>query len=205
MFRHGLGSAPFGHWRAIFNGVDLAGYQLARDVPADAPLVYLGRIERVKGVHLAIEIARRTGRRLMIAGDPVDASGHEYFSTEIAPVIDGELVQHVGSVNDEQKNVLLRSAAALLFPIQWDEPFGIVMAEAMACGTPVIAWPRGSVPEVVREGVNGFVCRSIDEAVSAVDRVASLDRQAVRQDCEARFDARVIASQYEAMYAEAVA
>jgi glycosyltransferase involved in cell wall biosynthesis len=193
-----------GRWRAIFNGVDLGRYRFAAQVPPDAPLVYLGRIERVKGVHLAIDIARRAARRLVIAGSPVDQAGREYFTTEIAPAIDGDCVQHVGSVNDEQKDRLLRGAAALLFPIQWEEPFGIVMAEAMACGTPVIAWPRGSVREVVRPGVNGFICQSVEDAAAAVEGLGSLDRRRVRLDCEARFDARAIATQYEAMYAEAL-
>src|SRR6185369_14910327 len=107
-------------------------------------------------------------------------------------------------VDDAAKNALLRSAAALLFPIAWKEAFGIVMAEAMACGTPVIAFPCGSVPEIVRNGVNGFIAATVDEAAAAVDQLVSLDRRAVRADCESRFSNRVLVERLEALAAAAV-
>lgn len=192
-----------GRWRTVFNGVDVDKYAFVPTVAPDAPLTFLGRLEREKGAHNAIAIARAAGRRLIIAGNRVDAP-HDprYFDDEIAPHLDGDLVRYVGPVDDAQKNALLGSAVAFLMPIEWEEPFGIVMAEALACGTPVIGFPRGSVPEVIREGVNGFSCRSVDEAARAVERAAALDRATVRRDCVARFGNRSIVGQYEALYRE---
>lgn len=202
MFR-GHADASVGHWRAIYNGVDVTKYHWAPAVPDDAPLVYLGKVVWMKGVHVAIAIARRAGRRLVIAGNAVpDGADHEYFEREVRPAIDGDRVQYLGPVDDAQKDRLLGGAAALLFPTMYEEPFGIVMAEAMACGTPVIGSSRGAVPEVVRPGVNGFICDTVEEGADAVGQLRHIDRAAVRRDCEARFDASVIVSQYEAMYAE---
>jgi glycosyltransferase involved in cell wall biosynthesis len=190
-----------GWWQAVFNGVDVAKYQPTTAVDADAPLVFLGRIERIKGTHSAIAIARSAGRRLVIAGNRVEGGDEpDYFDREIAPHVDGERVRYVGPVNDAQKNDLLGRAAAFLMPIEWEEPFGIVMAEALACGTPVIGFRRGSVPEVVREGVNGYSCRTAEEAAKLVDAAAALDRAAIRRDCEERFSDRAIADRYEALY-----
>jgi glycosyltransferase involved in cell wall biosynthesis len=195
--------AEAGEWRTIFNGVDSARYCAQPCVASDAPLVFLGRLDPIKGAHDAIAIARQAGRRLIIAGTKV-TSGPDagYFDRAIAPHVDEERVRFVGPVDDAAKNALLGSAAALLMPIGWEEPFGIVMAEAFACGTPVIAFSRGSVPEVIRDGVNGFACRSIDEAIDAVGAVARIDRRAVRADCDARFGAPVIADAYESLYHE---
>jgi len=192
-----------GEWRTIFNGVDTARYTCRTHVAPDAPLVFLGRLDPIKGAHHAIAIALAAGRRLILAGTRV-AGGRDagYFDRSIAPHIDGDRVQYVGPVDDEAKDRWLGTAAALLMPIEWEEPFGIVMAEALACGTPVIAFARGSVPEVVRAGINGFACRNVDEAVAAVGALGSLDRAAVRADCEARFSGSVIANQYEALYEE---
>ena len=124
----------------------------------------------------------------------------DYFASQIAPHVDGDRVQYIGPVDDAAKNALLSSSAALLMPIEWEEPFGIVMAEAMACGTPVIGFARGSVGEVVRNGVNGYACRGKADAVWAVARIATIDRQTVRRDCERRFSSTVIVGQYEKLY-----
>ncbi len=194
-----------GDWRTIFNGVDAARYTAQATVAADAPLVFLGRLDPIKGAHDAISIARAAGRRLIIAGTKVTAGPDAgYFDREIAPHIDGACVCYVGPVDDGQKDVLLGGAAALLMPIGWEEPFGIVMAEAFACGTPVIAFSRGSVPEVVRDGVNGFACRGIDDAVAAVHAIGRIDRRTVRADAETRFSAPVIAGAYESLYREMI-
>lgn len=190
-----------GHWVTVFNAVETSRYRPAASVSTDAPLVFLGRLERIKGAHHAILIARSSGRRLVIAGNRVESSdARDFFEREIAPHIDGEWVQWIGPVDDAQKGAVLRCAAALLMPIEWDEPFGIVMAEAMACGTPVIAFRRGSVPEVVVDGVNGFTCLTVREAVAAVGRLHEIDRRAVRADCETRFGADRIVEQYVAIY-----
>jgi glycosyltransferase involved in cell wall biosynthesis len=190
-------------WRAIFNGVDLDKYTPTEAVAADAPLVFLGRIEPMKGAHHAIEIARRSGRRLVIAGNRVDSpEGSSYFEQRIGPFIDGERVRYVGPVDDAAKNDVLGRAAALLMAIEWEEPFGIVMAEAFACGTPVIGFRRGSVPDVVIERVNGFVVDEVEGAVQAVGRLSTLDRRMIRKDCERRFSPRVIVDQYESLYRE---
>ena len=192
-----------GGWTVIHNGVDLHTYAARSTVPPDAPLVFLGRIEAIKGVHHAIEIARRSQRRLVVAGNrPDDEVSNRYFETQVEPRIDGRDIKYVGPVDDVEKNELLGTASALLMPIDWEEPFGIVMAEALACGTPVVGFRRGSVPEVVRDGVNGFVCQNVDEAVEAVGQLGGLDRAAIRRDCEARFGHETLIDQYEAVYAE---
>ena len=194
-----------GEWRTVFNCVDLTTYTPRLSVPADAPLVFLGRLDPIKGAHDAIAIARRAWRRLVIAGNRVtEGPDAGYFDARIAPHVDDVQVRYVGPVDDAQKNRLLGEAAALLMPIAWEEPFGIVMAEACACGTPVIAFARGSVPEVVRAGVNGFACESVDDAIAAVGSLDRIDRAAVRADCEARFSGAVVADAYESLYRELI-
>jgi glycosyltransferase involved in cell wall biosynthesis len=168
--------------------------------------MFLGRLEAVKGAHNAIAIARGAKRRLVIAGNKVQGEeGSAYFDRHIAPYLDGEEVVWVGPVDDAQKSALLGSAAALLMPIEWEEPFGIVMAEALACGTPVIGFSRGSVPEVVQDGVNGYLCRTVEEAVAAVGRLSLIDRVAVRSGCEAHFGDRVLVDAYEHLCLDAIA
>ena len=161
-----ISTAPLaGRWYVVPNGVPLDIYDFAAETGVDAPLVFLGRIEEIKGPHLAIEVARRAQIPLIIAGNvPTEHEG--FFREKIEPHIDGDSVRYVGPVDDAQKNVLLGRAHALLMPILWEEPFGIVMAEAMACGTPVIGFRRGAVPEVVDHGVTGFVVDHVDEMVA---------------------------------------
>ncbi len=192
-----------GRWLTIPNGVDVAGFTATTAVAPDAPLMFLGRLEPIKGPHHAIAIARLANRRLIIAGNTVPEYA-TYFDQQIAPHVDGDRVTYVGTVDDVQKNMWLGQSAAFLMPIDWEEPFGIVMAEALACGTPVIAFKRGSVTDIVREGVNGFACTSVEDAAAAVGRLHTLDRGRVREDCEARFDASVIITQYEQLYDETI-
>jgi glycosyltransferase involved in cell wall biosynthesis len=194
-----------GRWHTLYDAIDVSKYTFMRAVSADAPLVFLGRLERVKGAHAAIAIARRAGRPLILAGNHADSGPEaEYFERQIRPQIDDQQVCYLGPVDDESKNRLLGSAAALLFPIEWKEAFGIVMAEAMACGTPVIGFPRGSVPEVVTDGVTGFVCPHVDAAAAAVSRLSTIDRARVRTDCEARFSGRVFVDRMLSLMAEAM-
>lgn len=191
-----------GQWATVPNGVPLESYTFKAEVAPDAPLVFLGRLERIKGPHHAIEIARRSGRRLILAGNVVRDIEHSrrYFEDEIGPHIDGDRVRYVGPVDDAGKDRLLGEAAALLMPIEWEEPFGIVMAEALACGTPVIGARRGAVAEVVADGCTGFVCDSVEQMTAAVDRLARIDRRACRERCADMFSDRVIVDAYENLY-----
>ena len=175
------------------------------EVGQDAPLVFLSRVERIKGAHTAITVARRTGRRLIIAGNHA-SSGPEldYWTNEIAPHLGGA-IEYVGPVDDQQKNALLGQAAALIVPIEWNEPFGIVFAEALACGTPVISCPRGALPEIVRHGVDGFLVTTIEEACNAVAKIDKIDRRNCRKRVEDRFSATIVSAQYERLYEERLA
>ena len=162
-------------------------------------LAFVGRISPEKRVDRAIEIAGRAGLRLRIAAK-VDRVDEAYFHAEIEPLLGAPHVEYLGEMGDTEKGELLRGARALLFPIDWREPFGLVMIEAMACGTPTIAWPNGSVPEVLEEGVTGFMVSSVEEAADAVARVATIDRRRVRERFDARFTAGRMARDYVALY-----
>lgn len=190
-----------GEWTTVYNGVDLDKYTFVASVEPDAPLVFLGRIERIKGAHHAIAVAKAAGRRLLIAGNISDQA---YFDELVAPELDDSRIRYLGPVDDAQKNDLLGRSAALLMTIEWDEPFGIVMAESMACGTPVVGFAHGSVSEVVRDGVSGLVVADVKGAASAVHRIASLPREGVRRDARERFGAEEIVSAYESIYEEMV-
>ena len=163
---------------------------------------FLGRISPEKGVDKAIRIAARAGVKLKIAAK-VDNADKEYYDTLIKPLIQGNPdVEFIGEINDAQKPAFLSGAHALIFPIDWPEPFGLVMIEAMACGTPVIAFNCGSVPEVIDPGVTGFIVNDIDQAVAAVGRVHTLDRARVRATFDRRFTARRMAEDYVDLYEE---
>jgi len=152
-----------------------------------------------KGAEAAIRLARGANMPLRIAAKvPRDAS--RYVKERIEPHIDGELIRFIGEVRDEQKQAFLANASALLFPIEWPEPFGLVMIEAMACGTPVIAFRRGSVPEVVEDGTSGFVVDGEVEAAAALSRIEDLDRRHVRQAFERRFATRRMTEDYRRIY-----
>jgi glycosyltransferase involved in cell wall biosynthesis len=189
---------PYAPSYPIFNGVDLSIYHFNAIVSDHAPLVFLGRIEPIKGTHIAIEVAQRTGKKLVIAGN-IPSAFQDYFDKDIKPHLN-EQISYVGPVDDGQKNKLLGNAAGFLMPIEWNEPFGIVMAEAMACGTPIIGFNRGSVSEVVINGLNGYTCDTIDEMVDLIDKIPQLNRKRVRQDCEERFSSTVIIDQYLDLY-----
>lgn len=192
-----------GRWTMIPNGVPLARYTFQPDVAPDAPLVFLGRVEEIKGPHLAIEIARRTGRKLIIAGNIPDDK-RAWVEAHVLSHVDGDQIRYVGPVNDEQKNALLGEAAAFLMPILWEEPFGIVMAEAMACGTPVLGLRRGAVPEVVKDGETGFVVDNLDGLVQAIARLPALDRRASRARVEALYSDQAIVEGYLSIYRQYV-
>jgi glycosyltransferase involved in cell wall biosynthesis len=194
-----------GDWRTIYNFIDTDVYQFQPKVSDAAPLVFLSRLERIKGVHTAIAVARRTGRRLIIAGNHASAGPEfDYWTHEIAPQIGGT-IEYVGPVDDRQKNDLLGQAAALIVPIEWNEPFGLVFAEALACGTPVISCPRGALPEIVRPGIDGFLVNSVGEACDAVAKIETIDRSACRKRAEECFSASVVSAQYERLYQDRIA
>jgi glycosyltransferase involved in cell wall biosynthesis len=167
-------------------------------------LAFLGRISPEKGVDRAIAIATACGERLRIAAK-VDAADLDYFDRDIRPLLDNPLVEFIGEIPDREKNDFLGRAKALLFPIDWPEPFGLVMIEAMACGLPVIAFPGGSVREIIDDGVSGFVVTTIEDAVSAVRRIDTIDRRRCRETFERRFSARRMASQYVDLYRQLIA
>jgi glycosyltransferase involved in cell wall biosynthesis len=163
---------------------------------------FLGRISPEKGVDRAIKIASKAGLKLKIAAK-VDNADKEYYDTLIKPLIQGNPdVEFIGEINDAQKPEFLSGAHALIFPINWPEPFGLVMIEAMACGTPVIAYNCGSVPEVMDHGVTGFIVDDIDSAVAAVGKIHTLDRARVRATFDRRFTARRMAEDYVDVYEE---
>jgi glycosyltransferase involved in cell wall biosynthesis len=163
-------------------------------------LAFLGRISPEKGPIPAIEIAQRSGIKLKIAAK-VDRVDEAYFHDHVEPLLDHPLIEFIGEIDEQQKSEFLGGARALLFPIDWPEPFGLVMIEAMACGTPVLAYPRGSVPEVIEDGLTGFVVDDVEGAVAALHRLDRLDRRAIRHRFEQRFSSRRMAHDYLALYA----
>jgi glycosyltransferase involved in cell wall biosynthesis len=167
----------------------------------DAPLVFLSRVERIKGAHTAIAAARQTGRRLLIAGNH-GTTGEEgrYWQEEIVPYLGQDGIEYVGTLNDAQKNALLGKAAAMIVPIEWEEPFGIVFAEALACGTPVISCPLGALPEIVRHGIDGYLVNNLEQACTAIQNLPQIDRHNCRQRAEECFSASAIVAKYEQLY-----
>lgn len=189
---------PQAHWiGTVHHG--LPADLFARGDGEGEYLAFIGRISPEKRVDRAIEIAGRAGLPLKIAAK-VDRVDEAYFHAEIEPLLGKSHVDFLGEMGDADKGELLRGARALLFPIDWPEPFGLVMIEAMACGTPTIAWPNGSVREVLEDGVTGFMVSSVTAAVDAVKRAATLDRRRVRGQFEARFTADRMARDYVALY-----
>ena len=163
-------------------------------------LAFLGRLSPQKNPLGAIKLATAVGMRLVIAGKPQNSAEERYFAEEIKPLIDGEQVRWIGPVNHAQKNELLRHASALLFPVQWDEPFGLVMIEAMACGTPVVAYRRGSVEEVVDDGITGFHTAVLDAMVELIPSALKLDRREVREAARTKFHYPRMVDDYVKLY-----
>ncbi len=184
--------------RVIHNGFDYDSYQLSEG-PGEY-LAFVGRIGPHKGPHEAIQIAKAAGLPIVISGAPLTREEKVYFQEVIRPLIDDKDVSYVGPVNDEQKNQLLSRALALLFPIQWDEPFGLVMIEAMACGVPVVACNRGSVSEVVDFAKTGFYGDSLNELCRFIDKAARLERKAVREHARQRFCYKRMVDEYLTIY-----
>ncbi|HET6629723.1 MAG TPA: glycosyltransferase family 4 protein [Woeseiaceae bacterium] len=186
------------------NWVATVYHGLPRDLLPFSPrggdyLAFVGRIAAEKRVDRAIEIATRADRELVIAAK-IDKADREYFEADIKPLLNNPNVRYIGEVNDREKAELLGGALALLFPIDWPEPFGLTMIESMACGTPVVGWRCGSVPEIIADGVSGRIVESIYEAVEAIDELAGFDRRLVRDCFEHRFSVERMASDYRSVY-----
>lgn len=186
-----------GDWNVVYNFTD-TDYFKAPDNERKY-LAFLGRIENIKGTYEAIMVAKKSNTPLVIAGN-IESEHNEYFETKVKPYIDDDFIKYIGPVNDEQKQSLLENAKAFLMPIKWEEPFGIVMVEAMACGAPVLAYRRGSVPEIVVEGT-GLISNSIDEMVSHVSQIDSLlSPIQLSEYVKQRFSRQVIANQYISLF-----
>src|ERR1700688_2302269 len=186
------------NWQGtVHHGLPIDNYKFQRK--PGKYLAFLGRTSPEKGLDRAIEIARAAGMPLKIAAK-VDKADQEYFETVIQPLLDSSEVEFVGEIGYPEKNDFLGNAAALIFPIAWPEPFGIVMIEAMACGTPVIAFPFGSVPEIIEDGVNGFLPRDVKGGAKAVEKLDTIDRAQCRQRFEEQFSLPRMTQQYLAIY-----
>ena len=181
----------------IYNAIDCKSFPFSARGGDD--LLFLSRISQEKGPHIAIEVAKRLGRRLIIAGN-VDTVDGEYFEQMIMPEVDGDTVQYLGEANSAQKRELFANALCLLMPITWPEPFGLVMVEAMACGTPVIAFNKGAAPEIVLHGETGFIVENVEQMVEAVSKVNRIDRSRCREHVEQNFDVPRMVDDYLRAY-----
>ncbi len=193
---------PWANWAGtVLHGARMDLYHYAPE--PGGYLAFLGRISPEKGPERAIAIAKLVGMPLKIAAK-VDRADQAYFEDVIEPLLNHPLIEFIGEIGEEQKSDFLGGAKALLFPIAWPEPFGLVMIEAMACGTPVIAFDSGSVREVVEDGITGFVVNSLDQATDALTRTRALDRKRIRAQFELRFSAIAMARRYLALYESAI-
>jgi glycosyltransferase involved in cell wall biosynthesis len=196
------GISAGGDWKTVYNCAPVKQFDFkATTDPATAPLVFLGRLERCKGAHSAITVAEKTGRKLIIAGNISSLPEEkEYFYKEIQPRIDGDRVKYIGVVNNKEKNDLLGNAATMLLPIEWYEPFPIVLPESFACGTPILAFPNGGVPEGIREGVTGFLCKDAEDMAAKLSKLPQLSRKACREEAETEYSDDRIANDYLKIY-----
>jgi glycosyltransferase involved in cell wall biosynthesis len=196
-------SAPDLPWVAtVWNAIDVESYPFRNS--KDDYLLWLGRFHPDKGAHVAIDAARAAGRSIFLAGKCNEHAERAYFLEEISPRL-GPDVWLFGEADAKAKRELLAGASCLLFPVCWEEPFGLVMVEALACGTPVVALDRGSVPEILLDGRTGFICRDPAELAAAIQQVSSLDPSNLRRHARQRFDLSVMAAGYEAVYRQVLA
>jgi glycosyltransferase involved in cell wall biosynthesis len=192
------GPLPWVNWQGtVHHGLPRQLYSAGHGI--GKYLAFVGRISPEKRIDRAIEVARRSGIPIKIAAK-IDRVDQEYFNTQIRSLLDQPGVEFIGEITDRDKSKFIGDAVALLFPIDWPEPFGLVVIESLACGTPVIAWKRGSAPELVSDGVTGFVVNSIDEAVCAVEQLDRIDRRRCRETFEQRFSVERMAADYVSIY-----
>lgn len=183
----------------VYNPIDIIGWPFVESAAKSDYLLAFGRICSDKGFHTAIEVAKRTGEKLIIAG-AIQQQNRDYYETVVKPQVDGEQIKYVGEVSLTEKWKLFSQAKAFLFPIQWPEPFGLVMIEAMATGTPVIAFPEGAAPEVVEDGVTGYLVNSAEEMVAALGRIDEIDAHACRSYVQDKFSVSKCADGYVDVY-----
>ena len=186
----------------VYNGIPVERYPFRTD--KEDFLLFVGRVNREKGPEVAVDVARRTGARLVMAAAIKEKFEQAYWDENVKPILTGK-EEILGEITVDEKADLMARARAVLFPIQWEEPFGLVMAEANACGTPVLAFPRGAVPEVIADGETGFLCADADAMSAAVVRVDEIDPHACRARVEKMFSAQAMTSGYEELYARVLA
>jgi glycosyltransferase involved in cell wall biosynthesis len=188
----------------VYNGININDYRFYSKPETPPYLMFLGRLSPEKGPHIAIQVAKRVGIPLKMAGK-IDGVDQDYFESEIKPHIDGKHIEYLGEASHSEKNTLLGGAVAMLFPITWHEPFGLVMVESMAAGTPVIANRMGSTPEVIADGKTGFLCNNLNDFVAAIARLPNIDRRTCRQHVEQLFGVQRMVDGYELVYQQILA
>lgn len=187
--------------KVIYNGVNVDKFPFAAE--KENYLLFLGRITPSKGILEAISVSEKTKIPLIIAAN-IDSSDKEFYEKEVKPCIDGKLIRYVGEADFSQKVEYLKKASCLLFPILWDEPFGLVMVESLACGTPVIAFKRGSVPEIIQDGINGFIVENTDEMADAIGKIKTISAVECRKSVEQKFSVERMVDEYENLFKSAL-
>ena len=195
------GISAGGIWKTVYNCAPIDQFTYVPKVAEDAPLVFLGRLERCKGAHTAIAVSKITNRKLIIAGNISPLKEEiEYFEKELKPHFDGDLISYIGTVDNVQKNELLGKAAAMLLPVEWFEPFPIVLPEAYACGTPILAFPGGGVPEGIFSGTTGYLSNTAAEMAKQVNNIPLLNREICRLKALELYSDTTIANNYLEIY-----
>jgi glycosyltransferase involved in cell wall biosynthesis len=196
-----MGQTRSSTWHTVYNCTPIQQFTFQPKTSPDSYLAFVGRFERCKGLHNAIKVAKTTGRQLIIAGYISEISVEKkYFEREIKPLIDGEQIKWIGTVDNAQRNELLGNAAALITPVEWEEPFPVILPEAYACGTPVLAFGMGGIPEGIEHGVTGYISNTVNEMVADVGRIAELSRAACRIKAESFYSDEKIANDYLSIY-----
>jgi glycosyltransferase involved in cell wall biosynthesis len=196
-----MGHTVNSEWRTVYNCAPIDQFTYIPDTPPDNYLAFVGRFERCKGLHNAIKVAKATGRQLLIAGYISDLPAEKkYFEKEIKPHFDGEQIKWLGTVDNEQRNKLLGSASALITPVEWLEPFPVILPEAYACGTPVLGFRMGGIPEGIEHGITGYLSDSVEEMIAHVSKIGKLNRSACRKKAIESYSTQKIAMDYLAVY-----
>jgi len=199
----GTGRTARSHWETVYNCAPIDRFEFKPNTSSEGYLAFLGRFERCKGLHSAIAVAKLAQRKLIIAGTISDLP-HEkaYFENEIMPQIDGDQITYIGPVNNVQKNDLLGNASALLTPVEWFEPFPIIIPEAYSCGTPVLGFDDGGIAEGIEQGVTGYVSKTVEEMAGHVENISQLSRAACRRKAERDYSDMKIAEDYLSIYSD---